>query len=237
MIHFPILAITCLLAIPAITITHAQEEQRTGGRQVWFAASSIPDGLDNPMRVLIGEKIQEVTLSTRMASEPVRISADGLVRIVREIPDPANASETIFQDVARAAVPEGVREALIMLIPRAEPTPAGIIFHTVVQDLAQFGGGDYMFLNLTQLPVAVQLGDKRVPLRPGQTTITKPDALREPRQASISYHFQEPDEGEWRLISASTVVLMPTRREICVFSWDERYDRINYRGITFPVTN
>jgi hypothetical protein len=233
-----LIAAIAALACQALSSVRAQEpEGGEGGRQVWFAATAIPADLENPIRVMIGEDVLEVELSSRMTSESVAIKPDGIVRVVRPVPDPANAGETILRDIARATVPEGVAKALIILIPRAEPTPAGILFHTIVQDLAKFGGGDYMFMNLTKLPVAVQLGEKKIALRPGQTEITRAGALDDAVQTPISYHFQNAENGEWQLISASTVVLMPTRREICVFSWDEQYDRINYRGITFPVAD
>jgi hypothetical protein len=38
------------------------------------------------------------------------------------------------------------------------------------------------------------------------------------------------------MLSASTIVLQSTRREICIFSWDVSLERVDYHGITFPVT-
>jgi hypothetical protein len=29
--------------------------------------------------------------------------------------------------------------------------------------------------------------------------------------------------------------MQPTRREICIFSWDPQYNRVDYHGITFAV--
>jgi hypothetical protein len=46
--------------------------------------------------------------------------------------------------------------------------------------------------------------------------------------------FQSPSDAVW--LSASTVVLQSTRREICIFSWDAGLERVDYHGITFPVT-
>jgi hypothetical protein len=51
----------------------------------------------------------------------------------------------------------------------------------------------------------------------------------------IRYRYFHPVENEWKMLSASTVGIMPTRREICIFSYDERFKRIDYHGITFPV--
>ena len=63
-----------------------------------------------------------------------------------------------------------------------------------------------------------------------------PEQMSKPENMPIMYQFHDPEAGKWKLITASTVVLRPTRREICIFSWDERYQRVDYHGITFPVT-
>jgi hypothetical protein len=80
------------------------------------------------------------------------------------------------------------------------------------------------------------MGPENLTLKPGETSISKASALTESVNTPISYHFFHPVKQQWLLISASTVVRMPSRREICVFTWDEQFQRISYKGITFPVT-
>jgi hypothetical protein len=52
----------------------------------------------------------------------------------------------------------------------------------------------------------------------------------------IRYSYFHPVIKVWKMLSASTVVLRSTRREIWIFSWDPRFKRVDYHGITFPVT-
>lgn len=211
--------------------------EASGGRLVWIVATAIPDGLENPASVMAGEDIHEVLLSKRMAGNAVKIPADGMIRMVRQIPNPEdNSKDPVYQTLAGARIPDGVNKALMILVPRDKPAEDGSIFRTRVQDLADFRGGDTLYLNLTTVRIAVQLGEDKIGLKPGQTRIHEARDLDQSTNKAISYHFFHPEREEWKLLSASTVVLRPTRREICIFSWDPRYKRVNYHGITFPVT-
>ena len=93
---------------------------REAGRSAWFACISIPDGLENPVKVMGGKEITELELPRYMASDPVKIPDDGIIRIVREAPDPENPGKTKYLVLAEAKIPENVREALIILSPLAE---------------------------------------------------------------------------------------------------------------------
>ena len=69
------------------------EQTREAGRSAWFACTSIPDGLENPVKVMAGKELTELELPKYMASDPVKIPADGIIRIVREVPDPENPAK------------------------------------------------------------------------------------------------------------------------------------------------
>jgi hypothetical protein len=234
--YLPALA-SCLLGT---TVLHAENEESDtsktlAGRQVWFAAASIPEGLENPVKILTEDKITEVLLSNRMASDPVRIPKDGFISIVRQVENPKDPSKPVYQTLAKATIAAETHKALIMLVPTGKAAGDGLMFHAKVQDLAGFKGGDYLYLNLTKMNVAVQLGGDKITLKPGETSISKAPLIKEPLNTEVSYHFFHPSREKWLLLSASTVVRLPSRREICVFSWDTRYERLNYHGITFPV--
>jgi hypothetical protein len=124
----------------------------------------------------------------------------------------------------------------ILRIVRKAENPSGLVFHAKVQDLAAFKGGDYLYLNLTKMNVGVELGKTKIEIKPGETKIYNAPALTEATNVSVRYSFYHPTEQLWKMLSASTIVLQSTRREICIFSWDPSYNRIDYHGITFPVT-
>lgn len=225
-----------LLLVPL----HAQDREgedrgREVGRRAWIVATAIPDEIENPIQVLTSKELTEVQLSKRSIGDSVKIPKDGLVRVVRPKPVAELVEgEDPYITLAQARIPESVRKALIIMVP-APPADAPKVFRTKVQDLAKFRGGGTLYLNLTKVEVGVKLGDDTIPLKPGAVRVHNVPNLNKPKNAPVSYHFRDPKTEAWKLISASTLVLRPTRREICIFSIDARFGRIDYHGVTFPV--
>lgn len=203
-------------------------------RSAWFACISIPDGLENPVKVIGGKELIELKLSEFMTSEPVKIPTDGIISIVREVQDTENPAKKKHLVLAQAKIPDNVREALIILAPL--PKPEGdLIFLSKVQDLAAFKGGDRLFINLSKTQIRVRLGKTTVAVAPGQANIYSAPVLAKPTNMPIMYEFFDPEEKKWKMITASTVVLRPTRREICIFDSGSRLGNIKKHGILFPV--
>lgn len=225
----------CYFLAAVLPLAAQPEAGRSSGRSAWFAClSTIPPGLDNPMKVMGGEQLTEVELPAYMTSAPVKIPEDGVVSIVRAVPDPANPEKATYVVQAQAKIPENMREALILLLPL--PKPQGdVLFHARVQDLASFKGGDRLFINLSATPVRVSLGETKVTVAPAQSNIYRAPNLDKPANIPIMYEFHHPERNEWRILTASTVVLRPTRREICVFNDGTRPGNIKKHGILFPV--
>lgn len=232
--------LTCLCAALFLTFTAAAQEQPAAenqparGRVAWFVCTAIPDGLENPVAFMSGKDLGQVTLSKRSPSEPVKIPEDRIVRLVRKIPNPEDPEKPKYLTLAQATVPEGVQKAIFILVPTAQK-PGEMVFNTKVQDLAKFKNGDWMYLNLTKLDVRVDMGKTVIPLKSGATALFDAAAYKEPTNLPIRYSFYRPEEQQWQMLSASTVVIYPTRREMCIFSWDEEFNRINYHGITLPL--
>lgn len=233
-------AIYCLCFLVSATLPlPAQSEpaggKRHGGRSVWFACLSKPEGLENPVNVLAGGKLTKLELPEFMASEPVAIPDDGVLRIVREGPDPTNQGKMKYLILAEAKVPEGIREALVILAPL--PKPQGdLLFGYKVQDLANFKGGDRLYINLSDTNIRVRLGNATVMVNPKLTNIFKAPPMAKSTNTPIMYEFFHPERKEWLILSASTVVLRPTRREICVFDNGSRIGNIKNYKILFPVS-
>ena len=228
----------CFLLVGILPLTAQSgsdaEKRKAAGRSAWFACIAKPEGLEDPVKILAGGEITELELPEFMASEAVKIPADGILRIVRPIPDPEDPAKTKYLILAEAKIPESVREALVILDPL--PKPEGdLLFRAKVQDLANFKGGDRLYINLSDTNIRVRLGTTTVPVAPGQANIYECPKLAAPQNMPIMYEFYHPERKEWKMLTASTVVLRPTRREICVFNTGTRPGNIRNHKILFPV--
>jgi hypothetical protein len=207
--------------------------KREAGRVAWFVYTSMPEGVANPVMVLVGGKITEVKLDAYMASDPVKIPEDGIISIVRDMPAAASG-KTKYAILAQARIAEKVQKALIILSPLAKPE-GDLLFQTKVQDLASFKGGDRLFINLSDTNIGVKIGDTAVAVPAKQANIYSSPKLSEPANMPIIYNYYHPEQQKWKLLTASTVVIMPTRREICIFNNGSRLGKIDKHSILFPV--
>ncbi len=216
----------------------AEPAKKIIGRKAWFLCTAIPEDLQNPVSVMVEENIHQVTLSIRNMSDPFPVRGEGLVKIVKEIPNPDKTDKTnpnIYQTLVQSQVPDHIQNALIILVPLPKNNSQKQVFGSKVIDLNNFKGGDYLYLNLSPVQVGITLGENRSVLKPGEMKIQENRDIASATNKMISLHYQSIKDDKWKLIVASTVVVQPTRREICIFHWDEKGDRIDYRGATFPV--
>jgi hypothetical protein len=211
------------------------EPRQAKGRLAWFVYTSVPEGLENPVSVLSGKNITQVVLSKLSPSDPVKIPADGILRIVRKIENPADPDKPKYLTLAQATVPETVTNAMVILMPVAK-NPNGLLFRAKVQDLAALKGGDSMFLNMTNLKIGIELGTSKMVVEPGEAKTHNPLGGSKSVSLPIRLSYFNPNLKEWAMITASTVALYSTRRELCIFNWDTRFNRVDYESITFPVT-
>ncbi|MCH7225069.1 hypothetical protein [Haloferula sp. A504] len=233
-----VFACLCLLSTAILPLAaqddRGGEGRRKPGRSAWFACTSLPKDFENPTKILAGETITELEIPRYMASDPVKIPKDGMLRLVAEDPDPSDPEKAQFRILAEAQVPEGVREALIILVPLPEPKD-DLIFTAKVQNLAKFKGGDRLYINLSREHVRVRLGKDTVNLPPKHADIYKAPALTKPTNIAVLYEFYHAARKEWKIISGSTVVLRPTRRNIFVFNGGSRPGQIKKHKILFPL--
>lgn len=212
-----------------------EPKKQISGRRAWFLCTAIPDNLKNPVTVMVDNKIHEVTLSIRNMSDPFPISGDGMVKIVKEVPNPEKPEAVLYQALSESKVPNNVEQALIILAPAPQKEGQKLIFSSKVLDMKDFKGGDYLYLNLSPKKVGLTLGEQRSILNPGELKIQNNQDIKSATNKILSIHYHSPQDDQWKLIVATTVVVQPTRREICIFHWDEKAERIDYRGATFPI--
>lgn len=214
-------------------------EQKNKGRLAWIVTTGIPSDIENPVTIMTGKtekNITQVTLSKRSPSQPIKIPKSGIIKIVKQVPNPEEPEKPKWITLAKALVSNDVGKAMIILVPVRKKEGSTLRFSSKVMDLAGFRGGDALYINLSRQEVAVKLGDEALKLNPGKMKIHSARGIKKSTNKPVSYHYFHPVKKRWKLISASTVVIRPTRREICIFSWDMRFKRLTYHGVTFPVS-
>ena len=228
----------CFLLVGILPLTAQSgsdaEKRKAAGRSAWFACIAKPEGLEDPVKILAGGEITVLELPEFMASEAVKIPADGILRIVRPIPDPEDPAKTKYLILAEVKIPESVREALVILDPLPKPEN-DLLFRAKVQDLANFKGGDRLYINLSDSNIRVRLGKTLVVVEPRHASFFKAPPMVTATNMPVMYEFYHPERKEWKMLTASTVVLRPTRREICVFNTGTRPGNIRNHKILFPV--
>lgn len=225
--------VTSLRAEPS-TSPEGSGDKEARGRQAWFVQTGIPREMENPAKVLIEGEIQMLTLSNRTASGPLKISKDGIIRLVKEVPHPENVGEVVYQDLARARVPEGVTKALVVMVPRPKPASDGSLFATKVTSLGKFKSGGFMYLNLTNTKIGIEIADDKISLNAGGMKIHAVTGKGDLVSIPYRYSYYHPDKGGWLPLSASMTILSSKRRQVFVFSPHSSSGRIRCKEITIP---
>jgi len=211
------------------------KSEKSSGRLAWFVAVAVPEGLGNPVAIKSGMEVFEVTLSKRSVGDPVEIPADGLIRIIREVQHPEDPNKSVIDILAEFQIPQTVEKALVILDPLPEPV-GKLMFEAKVQDLADFGGGKTLYLNVSPRDVQVEINEEVIELSEGEMQVTRDPRLDKAESRAVTYSYLNPLTNSWSKMGSSAIMLHPTRREICIFTWNPRSERISYHGVTFPVT-
>ena len=154
--------------------------------------------------------------------------------MVNPIPILTEEGKPSYEVYVSAMIPEGVKESLIILVP-VPNLKAPLKFKARVVDLDKFRGGNALFVNITKLEIGVSLGTKKISLKTGQIEIIDIGEFKGSKNVTVSYHYRLPKEKEWKLLSASTVALRSSLREILIFSYNTKMGQADYHGITFYV--
>lgn len=239
-LNFPVLLsllfVVSVYADPATGSAASEPEEKPRPR-AWFVQTGIPHGMDNPVKVLVGGKIEMLTLSNRVSSGPVKIPKDGIIRLVKEVSNPEDKEEVIYQTLAEAVVPEGLSKVLIIMVPRPKPAPDGSLYMTKVQPLNGFKGGDFLYINLTDARIGIEIASDKMMLNSGEMKIHGVKGGGKLVSVPYRYSYYHVKKKKWIPLNASMTISSLTRREVFIFSKSESSGRIRCKGVTFPVEN
>jgi len=192
----------------------------------------MPKDIENPLKILSAEKIHEVKMYRRAVGDPVKVDETGIVRAVKVIIDD-EGNET-YQNLSYSKIPEGVRQALIILVPSPKDS-TGLRFRSKVIDLSKFKKGGFLYVNLTSAQLGITLGEKKTVIQSGKMEFVNALGNQQKAVMPVQYYYKlkHPGEQKWQLMVSSKMAIFDSRREICVFYYNERIKNVDFRGIPF----
>lgn len=212
----------------------AEPETEVKGRRAWVVATTMPEDVANPLPVLSGEKLHMVRMRLRAIGRPIPVDGNGVVRAVKEETDADG--KVIYKNLSISQIPEGVREALIVLVPDDQGSD-GLRFRSKVVDLAKFKEGGFLYVNLVATKLGITIGDHKTVIAPGGMEFINPLENKDKDVLAVRFFYEVQTEGreEWKLMTSSKMAIYKSRREICIFYYNQELENVDFRGIPFMV--
>ncbi len=183
------------IAVTAIAIqfshAHAQAE---GGLSLQFLA--FPQHLSPaPIELLIGEgKTMPIEIPGNELSPAYKVK--GLTSIVVGITTKNEKGEPVFKVLGKAP-PLASSKQIILLMRKGENNSDGFVVLPIDGTLKEFSGGNYLFINASNLQVGGKIGDKIFKLKPGQRDLIQPAATHEGGGCQVTLTYQK--EEKWKI--------------------------------------
>jgi hypothetical protein len=210
--------------------TAPEKTKEVRGRKAWLVATSMPDDVSNPLKILSDGKLNEVKIYLRSIVQPVKVDETGIVQAVKEVV--SENGQVTYENLSLSTLPEGVREALIVLVPRKKGA-AGLRFDSKVIDLAEFKGGGCLYVNLVSTKIGIAMGEHKALVKPGEMKFINPLGEEEKVAKLVSFFYEVPKDEKWKLMTSFKKGIFRSRREICIFFYNEEIENVDFRGIPF----
>lgn len=186
------LATRLLLASLALSLVpcHAQEEEK-----VTLQFLSFPKSLDpKPVELLIGDgKTLEVEIPTNEFSKPYKVKRLSTWAFGKS--DTDKDGKPVFTVFGQAKA-LGSAKQLILLVRKGPNNADGMEVIPIDNDIANFGGGKFLFMNAAKVDIAGETGEVKFALKPGAHTIIRPKADPNGRTFHAMFYFRKDDEAK-----------------------------------------
>lgn len=211
--------------------THRSKARRSGIR---FVCTALPEGSPSELELILdseGEKTVMVPLYRRKPGDYLPLPQGSEIKLG------LTNGDSGFVVHAVGKKPSAARKLLAILVPNSskseKPATPGFRMHVI--DESEFRLGDFYFINLTPLEFAVKFDGTQFKIGKYGRKRHEPAKLNEPRNSPVLIAFRPPEatsQTDWLPITRSTWRLRPTRKEICIFYWDEQSRRPAIKGLT-----
>jgi len=156
---------------------------------------SFPKSLDpQPVELIVGEgKTIEVEIPTNALSQPYEVDRQASWIVGKtEIDSDGSPVFEVYGQARSLAV----SSQIILLIREGENNADGMRVMPINNDIANFGGGKFLFMNAAKVDIAGEVGNVQFALRPGTFSIIQPQPDNENgRNFHAMFYFRKDDEA------------------------------------------
>lgn len=202
------------IAVAAIAIQFSRA-QAEGGLSLQFL--SFPQQISpEPIELLVGEgKTMPIEIPGNELSPAYKVK--GLSSIVVGITTKNEKGEAVFQIMGKAPSLASSKQ-IILLMRKGENNSDGFVVLPIDGELANFSGGNYLFINASNLQVGGKIGDKIFKLKPGQRDLIQPAATHEGGGCQVTLTYQK--EEKWKVFYDTRWVVNVRYRSLIFFYQD-----------------
>lgn len=178
---------TTYVAIAALSIhfCNAQEEQKITLQFLAFPAQVNPE----PIELLVEEsKTILIDIPANELSHEYKIRRTS--SIVVGVTTKNEKNEPTFQVLGKSPTIASQKQ-IVLLLRKGDSNSDGFTVIPVSGELANFSGGSYLFINVSQLKVGGIIGDKKFILGPSERKLLKPAPTHEGGGCQVTLVYQK----------------------------------------------
>jgi hypothetical protein len=164
------------------------------GEKVTLQFLSFPKSLaPKPVELLIGDsKTLEVEIPSNELSKPYEVKRLSTWAVGKsEVGEDGKPTFTVFGQGRALASPN----QLILLVRKGADNADGMEVIPINNDVANFGGGKFLFMNAAKVDIAGEAGGVKFAVKPGAHTIIKPKAGENGRTFHTMFYFRKDNEA------------------------------------------
>lgn len=187
--HIPALVLAATLGFSLLPCA-AQDDT-----EVTLQFLSFPKLLSpKPVELLIGEgKTLEVAIPTNELAQPIKVKRLSRWAVGKsEVGEDGKPAFTVYGQ-AQAL---GSAKQLILLVRKGADYADGMEVIPVDNDVANFGGGKFLFMNAAKVDIAGEAGGVKFVIKPGTHAIIKPKANDDDRTFHALFYFRKDTEAK-----------------------------------------
>lgn len=171
-----------------------------------------------PVELQIGEN-KTISIETPSSELSPTYKVKGLASIVVGITTKNEKGESVFQTLGQAPALASPKQ-IISLMRKGGTNNDGFVVVPVDGDLAKFSGGNYFFINASNLPVGGKIGDKTFALKPGQKSMLQPAASHAGGGCQVTLSYQK--DEQWKIFYDTRWTVNTRYRSLIFFYQDPK---------------